>query len=163
MTTVTPFEPPPNVPFQFNPTLDGQVYIATIIWGLFGRRWYMRLTALDGTLVFNKALIGSAGSKSIQSATWANGTATVTFASPHGYTILDTVDVTITGCVPVEYNGVVRALITTPTQLEYSVAEPLAPLTLAGLASYDINMVAGYFDASTLVYREAARQFEVSP
>ena len=89
MTTLFDFNPTAAGPFQFQPTLDGEVYTATVTWGLFGKRYYLGIAALDGTPVVYLPLIGS----------------------PFGR---------------------------------------------------DISMTAGYF-ASTLVYRTANRQFEVSP
>lgn len=89
MTTYA-FQPTPVAPFQFQPTLDGAVYTAIITWNVYGRRWYLNLYTLTGTLVVCLALI----------------------ASPAGF---------------------------------------------------DINLVAGYFSTSSLVYREGQQQFEVTP
>jgi hypothetical protein len=59
VTTLTDFVPSQSAPFQFQPTLDGQVYSAVVTWNLFGRRFYLNLSSLDGTLVVCKALVGS--------------------------------------------------------------------------------------------------------
>lgn len=53
------FVPPPNGAFTFQPTLDGVVYTATIVWNLFGQRWYLVLTTLSGTPVVTIPVIGS--------------------------------------------------------------------------------------------------------
>jgi len=58
-TTYTAFTPSPYAPFSFKPTLDGQVYQATVSWSLFGRRWYLSVTTLSGQLIFMKALTAS--------------------------------------------------------------------------------------------------------
>lgn len=57
--TVIPFAPSRLAPFQFSPTLDGEVYSAVVTWNLFGRRYYLNLYALDGTLVTCRAMVGS--------------------------------------------------------------------------------------------------------
>lgn len=90
MATFTPFVPTTAAPFQFNPTLDGQVYLAVITWNIFGRRFYLNVYTLGNVLVCAVPMVGS------------------------------------------------------PT-------------------GYDISLVAGYFATSTLVFRTAANQFEVSP
>jgi hypothetical protein len=59
MTTLTNFTPSPTSNFQFTPTLDGAQYTAIIRWNLFGERYYMKLTTLDGILVANVPLVGS--------------------------------------------------------------------------------------------------------
>lgn len=50
---------PGSVPFQFQPTLDSQVYNVVVTWNLFGRRWYVNVYAVDGTLVVALPLVGS--------------------------------------------------------------------------------------------------------
>jgi hypothetical protein len=59
MTTFTNFSPSTTANFQFQPTLDGQVYTVTVLWSLFGQRYYVNIAALDGTLVALLPLIGS--------------------------------------------------------------------------------------------------------
>lgn len=58
-TTYVPFTPTAWSPFQFRPTLDGQQYVATIVWNLFGKRWYLMLTTLQGQMLLMTALIAS--------------------------------------------------------------------------------------------------------
>lgn len=87
-TSVYPFTPSVNSVFQFQPTLDGNVYLVQVKWNLFGQRYYIYIYELGGTLVVTMPLVGS----------------------PNGY---------------------------------------------------DISMTGGYF-ATKLVYRQRARQFEVT-
>ena len=49
----------PNAPFQFIPTLDGQQYLCTVVWNVFGQRWYIRLSTLQGALVLYRAVAWS--------------------------------------------------------------------------------------------------------
>jgi hypothetical protein len=46
-------------PFQFQPTLDGQVYNVTVTWNLFGQRWYVNIYDLGFNLIVCLPLIGS--------------------------------------------------------------------------------------------------------
>jgi hypothetical protein len=59
MTTIFPFAPTQQGPFQFQPTLDGTTYTGVVTWNLFGQRYYLSLYALDGTRIFTLPLIGS--------------------------------------------------------------------------------------------------------
>ena len=90
MTTYTQFQPSVSRNFQFQPTLDGQVYSVVITWSLFGQRWLVNCYDLSGTLVFARPLRSSPNNA-------------------------------------------------------------------------DINIAAGYFNTSTLVYREQTRNFETTP
>lgn len=157
------FVPPTTQPFFFNPTLAGQTYLAVVPWSLFGARWYIELSSPDGTLVFSKALAGSPDGKAIQSLSWANGYAVARTAAPHGYRVLDTVNLTVTGCAPAGYNGTVQALITKLDEFAYPLPSDLGEATTLGLVSYDINIVAGYVAGSSMVFRDSSQQFEVTP
>ena len=57
--TVYPFTPNQSGPFQFQPTLDGTVYNVIVTWNLFGRRYYINVYALDGTLIVCMPVVGS--------------------------------------------------------------------------------------------------------
>lgn len=57
--TIIDFTPSSTQPFQFQPTLDGQVYNAIVTWGLFGRRFYLNIYTLGNVLVEALPLIGS--------------------------------------------------------------------------------------------------------
>ena len=59
-TQVFPFNPSPNYAFQFNPILDGNAYIATILWNVFGQRWYLSLADLSQNLVINFPVVSAA-------------------------------------------------------------------------------------------------------
>ncbi len=59
MTTYTQFTPSVSKNFQFQPTLDGQVYSITVTWSLFGQRWLVNCYDLSGILVFARPLRSS--------------------------------------------------------------------------------------------------------
>lgn len=160
--TVTDFVPSTVAPFQFSPTLDGATYNVIVTWSLFGRRFYINVYALDGTLVLSTALVGSPTGFVLQTITWDRGRATATAVSPHGLKVGKTVDLTITGAAPDAYNGQVQAFITGPATFSWPLAQDPGAATATGSAAYGINLVGGLF-ASTLIYREASNRFEVSP
>lgn len=160
--TLFSFLPLSAAPFQFQPTLDGSVYNVVVTWNLFGRRYYVNIYQLDGTLVACLPMVGSAGGVNIQSIAWSSGKAIVTTQTPHGYRITSTVAVTISGCAPAAFNGEFDCVVTGPNTFFYLLADDPGTFTSLGVASYDISLTDGYF-ASTLVFREAAQQFEVAP
>lgn len=59
MTTFITFTPSSVAPFQFNPTLDGTVYIATCTWNIYGQRYYINIYNQTRTLIMSKPIIGS--------------------------------------------------------------------------------------------------------
>lgn len=163
MTQVFPFVPNVQAPFAFQPTLDRLGYTATVTWNLFGQRWYLNVNELTGGLVFSLPLLGSPDGTDIESVAWAFGKVTAKTARPHNYTVGLTVQVTISGCAPDAYNGTVAAYIVDVDTFTYQVAANPGDATLLGAQIYNIDMAAGYFDASTLVYRESSQTFEVTP
>ena len=163
MTTVTNFAPTVRAPFQFQATLDGVIYTVIVTWNLFGRRWYVNVYAPDGSLALSTALVGSPTGVTLQSLSWAAGKVTAVAVVPHGYKVGTTVQLTISGASPDAYNGKVQAFITGAATFTYPVAADPGPATQFGAASYNIDLVGGHFDTSTMVFRQAANQFEVSP
>jgi hypothetical protein len=93
----------------------------------------------------------------------------VTTAGPHGYRIASTVELTLVGSTPDAYNGLFPCLITGPSSFSYILADDPGAATVFGTANYNINLIGGVakedgtFFASTLMFRQAASQFEVSP
>lgn len=161
MTDFFAFSPPPTQAFQFQPTLDGESYAAVVTWSLFGARWMLNLYRADGTLIFALPVIGSADEVLVQAASWANGYVVLTL--PHGYARLTTVDVHVSGFVPEAYNGNVRALVTAPNTIIYPLAADPGEVSTLGKVDAPINLAAGYFDESMLIFRESSQQFEVDP
>ena len=163
MTTFIQYNPPPRQPFVFNVTLDGQAYTATVIWGLFGRRLYLNLVDVAGRLIFSRPMLGSALGSPIQSVSWQLGIATIFTAAPHGFAIADTVAATISDCVPDVLNGTRNVLITTATAFTFPLSPDPGNVSVLGKVDYNINIAAGYFARSSLVYRPQSNTFEVSP
>lgn len=173
MTTYTTFAPSPTAPFVFRPTLDGQVYVATILWNLFDQRWYMQLSDLSGILVFSLPVVGTAAAQPLASLSWEGGMVTAMTVSPHAYAIGATIILTIAGATPAGYNGTFPCLMTGASAFTFPLTSDPDPATtsasgvqtasVSGTFSYAVNMAAGYFSSSTLIYRAPSGQFEVSP
>lgn len=166
MTTYFDFSPSSAGPFQFQPTLDGQTYTGIVTWNVFGRRYYLNLYQLSGERVFSLPLIGSPVGIVLQSLAWSAGTITAV-AAPDAFVGIgapgEVVDLVIQGASPSGYDGQFSALIVDGATFAYSFVGDPGPNVYPGNAGPIINLVEGYFSASTLVYRAANKQFEVTP
>jgi len=169
VTTFVDFVPSLTVPFQFQPVLDGVAYTAIVTWNLFAQRYYLNLYALDGTLIFSLPLVGSPVGVALASLSWAFGTVTAATEQPHGYAALQTVKLALSGSSPDVYNGVFDCFVTGVDTFTYPLAEFPGPAASAGNVNFNIDLLAGYFNAggqpftSTLVYRVQNKQFEINP
>lgn len=161
MPTYYPYVASPAAPFSFQPTLDGAQYLATIRWNLFGQRRYLFLTQLDGTPVVTTPVIESPPSLTLASLSWANGAVTAVTALPHNFQSGSTVALTVSGCVPATYNAQTQAFVPDHQTLTYPLIGDPGPATMLGVADWVVNIVAGYFTTSSLVFRNG--QFEVTP
>lgn len=165
MATIYPFLPSTNSAFSFQPTLDGQTYTIVVMWNVFGQRYYVQCYTLVGALVFSLPLIGSSNGITLQNLSWDYNTSTVTATTsvPHNFDVGDPIDITIVNCSPDAYNGQFTATVTGTNTFTYPMSSyPGSPVSI-GSVEYNINIAAGYFTSSTLVYRSANQQFEVSP
>lgn len=163
MTTFFNFQPPAQENFQFQPVLDGNPYTAIVPYLMFGQRWYLALLALNGSLVFYRSLVGSPSSAAIQAMSWETGHVDVQTTAPHGYSVGQTIQLTVKGCSPSVLNGSFQCLITGTDTFSYQLAGDPDIASALGSVSYDLNLAWGYFKSSSLVYRSATQQFEVSP
>jgi len=93
-----------------------------------------------------------AGSAAITSATWTTNLVTVTTAAPHGITIGDTVEVTLTGFVPAGYNGTVQATATTATAFTYPLTTNPGTTTTVGV--YTLEDVAELVQMNTTYWAQ---------
>jgi len=168
MTTFVNFVPSATQPFSFAVTLDGQQYNAIISWNIFRgsnnstQGFYLNLYDLSGNLIVSRALSGSAVGINLQSLVWNNGTVTATTVTPHGFKIGRSIPLAISGAAPDGFNMLAQCYIVGPSSFTYPLATNPGAATAFGSASFEVNLVGGLF-ASRLIYRTAARQFEVNP
>lgn len=163
MTSYFPFVPNTVAPFTFQPILDSESYIATVTWNVYGQKWYLNVKEITGPLVFSLPLLGSVDGSALESVSWSFGVVTAVTAQTHNYTVGQTVEITVSGCAPDAYNGVVLAFIVDAFTFTYLIAADPGAATQLGTEIYNVNLAAGYFETSTLVYRESSKTFEVTP
>lgn len=163
MTTYFPFTPTRHAVPTFAPTLDGEQYSCTCTWNLFGQRYYLNCFDLEGNRVFSRPIVDSPPAVPLNALSWAAlpKAVTATTQAPHGYPIGAVVALTITGASPAAFNGAFSCRVTGPKTFTYPLADDPGACVLPGAYSAPINLAAGYFKASTIIYRN--RAFEVSP
>lgn len=161
--TTYPFTPSTLSNFQFGPTLDGSQYNAVVVWNVFGQRYYLNVYSLEGALVCSLPMVGSPEAIPLASLDWANGIVVAQTSAPHGFTVGSKVTVTIAGCAPTTYNGLIEALVLNTTLFQYDVASNPGSVATLGTVAYQINLVGAFFDSSILIYNPQANQIEVNP
>lgn len=163
MTTLVPFQPTPFAPVSFIATLDGQQYTISITWNLFGQRWYFNVADLSGNQIVSEGLAASPAPLALASLAWANGFASATTGTPHGFLIGSTALLSVSGCAPAAYNGAVEAYVENHNTIYWPLMENPGMATQLGAVSADIDLVEQYFQTSTVVFRESTQQFEINP
>lgn len=172
MTTVTPFTPSPVLtpPFQFQAVLGSATYNVQVTSNLFGNRWYVSVVASDGTVLVTKAIAASPAGVQLAGLSWGSGLVAATTAAPHGLTVGSVAELVIAGATPDGYNGLQQCHITGRSSFTYPLDTDPGLATIFGSAGPQINLVGGITDpvtgapfTSSMIFREGANQFEVSP
>jgi len=161
MTTYIEFTPSSNANFQFQAQLDNNIYNVVTTWALYGSRYYFNVYSTDGTLIVSKPMVGSPPPIALKDIKYSYGTAIATTVVPHNYKIGSVVYLRINNCSPLEYNGLFLCSIINSTSFSYKVSNISSDAVYAGICSYDINIVGGYFDSS-IVWRPDNNQIEIN-
>jgi len=154
MTTFVGFVPTTIQPFSFQPTLDGQVYLAVVRWGLWGQRWYVFLYANSGPRVFTLPLIESVDPVT-RTLTTTRGLYTAQVNSAAG--LLPAMAVAGANLAAGTAIAAVRG-----TTVRLSQPAALTGVDQSAVCNLDFNLLAGYGFSSTLVYRLSSQQFEIT-
>ena len=96
------------------------------------------------------------GALSVTTAAWASSIATITAAAPHGFTIGDTLYITLAGFTPSGYNGTYLATVTTTTAFTVPIATNPGAMTIAG--SYTPEDVAELLAMATTFFAQGSTQ-----
>jgi hypothetical protein len=163
MTTYVTLVPNTTGPFIFPAVLDGQVYNVSVTWPVYSKRPYFTITGSNNSLIVTKALVGSVNRMPLSSLVWSQGAVVALTQAPHGLGIGTLVNLTIGDTVPIGYSGDYLCTVLSPRAISYPLpAFPGLP-TVAGSYGPDLNLIQGYFVNSTMVFRTAMNQFEISP
>lgn len=96
------------------------------------------------------------GAKAITSMVLSSGTVTVTATSAHGFTIGDTLLLTITGVTPAAYNGTFLVTVTTTTAFTYALGGSPGAVSIQGM--YTNEDVAELLSMATTFFAQGSSQ-----
>lgn len=157
----TQFTPSTTTAFQFQPTLAGTQYNATVTWNLFGQRYYLNLYDLSGNLIIATAIVGT-GPQLAATLTWidtgVSGVATATCAVNHNVPLGALANMFVAG-TGTAYDGAWQVLSTSATTLTYALTNPNETQPLAGTIGFQTNLVAPAGIAGFLCYLYSTQQF----
>ena len=150
-----PFSTLPKGPFAFQPVLDGSTYKANVTWNIFGQRWYLTLSDQSGNVIVHTAIVESPPFFSITSLSWDGERQLVTIetVAPHNLPLGAVIDLTLREASPDVFNGKWEMTVASPTSLTFEMATDPGQPVLLGNFGRDIDLTAGYFSTSVLVYR----------
>jgi hypothetical protein len=159
------FTPTAASAVSFQATCDGTQYNFFCPWNTFGQRWYIQCTDQSNNLIFYLPLIGS-GSVCFPLAalSWSNlsgGSVTAETLVPHGFPVGTQPTLVIGGCTPTGYNGSFPCNILTATSFTYPLTTYPGVATALGAVFDSVNLAAGYFTTTRIVYRQPLAQVEI--
>ena len=175
MTTLVPFVPSNMSAPSFAAILDGATYNVVLTWNISAKRYYVNIYDNAGTWIVTTPLVTTPTGEAIASVSYDTAIGVITATKVAGLWKKPgtMVDYTLSGFDPASLNGLRRCLTVRPPAIQedgsgvryeaFTFPFPSDPGTVAILGSANrlMNMVAGVFKQSTLVYRNGS--FEVSP
>jgi hypothetical protein len=174
MTTVIPFIPSNIKPYSFPVTLDGNTYSVTVTWNVSAQRFYINVYDRSGAWIVTVPLITTPPNRKIESVNYNpfQLVLEVIMVSPTLWPIplspggLSTspgtiIDYTLEGFNPTTYNGKFRGMHVNGNMFTVPMATNPGSLIVMGAVSRKLNMIAGVFTTSTLIYRNGS--FEIDP
>ena len=159
------FTPTVTTAFSFQASCDNNQYNFFCPWNTFGQRWYIQCIDQSSNLIFHQPIIGSGTTCfPLASITWSlndGGTAIATTMAPHGFSLGTQPNLSIGGSTPSGYNGTYSCAILTSTSFSYPVPTYPGPVTSLGAVFDSVNLLAGFFQYTRLIYRVLLASFEV--
>lgn len=160
--TVYPFQPNAAQNLVFNPVLDGVTYTATVTWNVFGQRWYLNLTDVNGNLVLCTAVVSSADPQPLAALSWSDGLVTAETVDPHGVPVGAQANLLLQGDTPSGYDGLQLVTATGPSGFTYPLATDPGTAVQLGACGGIVDLGAGLF-GSLLLYFAASASFATVP
>lgn len=164
MSTLVPFTPSSTATFTFSPILAGTQYNASVVWNVYGQRWYLNLTDLSGNPVLFQA-VTSSGPALVATFTWTaagGGVVTATTQLPHNIPIGSVAQMAAYGTGKA-FDGDWLMTSVGSNILTYALpANPQANIPLNGAVQSELNMVAGIEIGGSLLFHWDSQVFEYS-
>lgn len=162
MTTYFPLVISSQQAPAFTPTFDNVQYRVVVTWNIAGQRFYINIYTMSNQLIVAKALTQTESSLTLETLAWDqnNNVVDAVTSLPHGWTVGNVVNLTISNANPDVYNGEFPCLITGPNTFTYPLDEFPDYCLAPGNVGYFNSLTDGYFN-STMIFRN--NMFEVSP
>jgi hypothetical protein len=163
MTTYIQFLPSNVVAPRFTTTFDDDQYTVIVTWNLASQRYFLNIYGSNNNWICTVPLIGTSPGVDIinLNPNVNNNTMEVTVASPYWRPLGQIIKMTIENCQPDDINGSYDCLIIGRNVFTIPMPASMGQVTVLGSASRLINMIEGYFQTSSLVFRNM--MFEVRP
>jgi hypothetical protein len=163
VTTVVPFSRSTIVTPQYSVVLDGVSYTVLVTWNVSAQRYYVNIYGNNKTLIVCRPLVQTSHSNPITDIYYDQnlGVMIVTLLNYIYRPIGQIIKYTLENFNPSILNGTINALTLSMNQFSFPIDnDPGAIITLGSAGRY-MDMAAGYFQNSTLIFRNNA--FEVNP
>jgi hypothetical protein len=163
VTTVIPFRPSNIKAPSFTANLDGADYTCIATWNLAAQRYYLNVYDLDNNWIITVPIFASPPGDPVDVISYnpLSGLVTVTRRYAFRHRPGTIIRYTLSGFQPNTYNGLFRCLILDDLSFSFPVQTDPGQATVLGTVNRILNMVAGLFQFSTLIYRNNC--FEISP
>ena len=162
MTTYVPFRPSNTRAPRLTVTLDYQDTTMVITWNVASQRYFINLYTLDGIWICTVPLVETSQGQSMVSMVYdpSQGVLIGKMQSPMYRSPGQVVNYTLEGFSPASINGLHECLTLFDQRFTFPSPDP-GVITVLGHASRYNNLVEGYFQYSTLIFRDG--QFETNP
>jgi hypothetical protein len=163
MAAIIPFVPSSIMAPSFQALLDGANYNVVLTWNMSAKRYYVNVYDHTGTWIVTTPLVTSPTGEAVNAMTYdtARGAMNVTKATGWWHKPGTMVDYMLMGFDPPSLNGLQRCLTIDTLTFSFPLAQDPGTVVTLGSVNRILNMVAGVFTQSTLIYRNGC--FEVSP
>lgn len=145
--------------------MNGTQYAITVLWNVYGQRYYVQVADLSGNVLLYQPLISS-GPQLSSTFEWCSpGTAMITTSSAHNVPIGSVANVYVSH-TDSDFDGEYAALSTGPTTMSYPLqANPLSTTgqPVNGTLSFNNNLVEQVIGGAYLLFRGATQTFEYGP
>jgi hypothetical protein len=153
---------------KFTMTLNGEFHTLTVTWNVSAQRYYFNLYDSFGTWVVTAPLIPTAPGVRVSSLVYSPKLRSMVakLVEPHWRPLGQIVDYTLEGVDPAWLNAKHRSETTGADEFVFYLSRAAVPvdvdpgqIALAGTAHRYVNLVEGYIENATLIFRNDA--FEV--
>lgn len=162
MTTYLPFRASNTNAPRLTVTLDYQDITMIVTWNVASQRYFINLYTLDGVWVCTVPLVETSRGQRVLEMVYDpfQGVLIGKMEAPMYRTPGQIVDYTLEDFSPTQINGLKQCLTLVDQRFAFPATDP-GVINVMGHASRYMNMIQGYFQYSTLIYRNG--QFETNP